>query len=97
MHGHAKQGRKPFLKGNFYNSGDAGILGIVSQRDPAVHREIRRNLSHAFSARALRYQTDVVLQYVDMFVSQLERLGNTEKGINADDVSKNIFAICNTN
>jgi hypothetical protein len=66
----------------------------VSERDPLKHREIRKSLSHAFSAKSLRTQTDVVLYYVGMWVEQLKRFGNTEEGVNADEVSYNFFKIC---
>ena len=74
------------MKSEAYARGDVADLSIVTQREPAKHREIRRNLSHAFSAMALRTQTDVVLLYVGMFVDQLKRFGNTEEGIIANEV-----------
>ena len=74
------------MKGEFYNNGAEGNIGIVSQRDPIKHRELKKNLSHAFSAKSLRTQTDVVLQYVEMFVGQLKRLGHGDEGVNADEV-----------
>lgn len=63
-------------------------MGIVAQRDPAKHRETRKSLSHAFSAKALRLQTDVVLQYVGMWIGQVKRLGNTAEGINTEEVNE---------
>lgn len=46
---------------------------------------MRRNLAHAFSAKALREQEGVVLRYVDRWVEQLGRLGWGEggRGVNA--------------
>jgi len=88
IHGHVKQGSAKFLKNDFYNMGDdAGLLGIVSIRDPLHHRDVRRSLSNAFSAKALRLQTDVVLHYVDMFIDQIKRVGDTHDGIDANEVS----------
>jgi len=66
---------------------DAGSLGIVAIRDPIQHREVRRSLSNAFSAKALRLQTDVVLYYVDMFIDQIKRVDDTHDGIDANEVS----------
>ena len=57
-----------------------------SERDPVTHREIRKNLSHAFSARALRDQEEVVRKYVDIFMAQLGRLGNDPEGISINMV-----------
>lgn len=59
---------------------------ITSVRDPAVHAEQRRALSHAFSARALRDQEDVVHEYVDMLLRKLGELGeNGEKAVDMTD------------
>jgi cytochrome P450 len=87
IYGHAKQGKKTFLKGDSYNLGPEADSGIVSQRDPAKHRETRKSLSHAFSAKALRLQADVVLHYVNLWIQQIARLGNTDEGINVEEVS----------
>jgi cytochrome P450 len=38
-------------------------------------------LAPAFSAKALREQEDIVHEYVDMFISQLENLGTGSRGI----------------
>ena len=59
---------------------------MFTERDPAIHREIRKSLSHAFSARALRDQEEVVLKYVNMFITQLRTLGGNPRGINLNEV-----------
>jgi cytochrome P450 len=82
-----KQGKQTFRKGEFYGFGDSGSLSIVGIRDPEKHREVRKLLSHAFSAKALRLQTDVVIQYVNIFIAQLKRLGNIPEGVVAEEVS----------
>ncbi|KAI1866811.1 uncharacterized protein JN550_007358 [Neoarthrinium moseri] len=79
IYGHAgsksrAEGR--FLKTEFY---DLGAPRINTVRDPVVHARQRKALSHAFSAKALRDQEDVVQQYVDLFVKQLTRLGSAGK------------------
>ncbi|KAM3069321.1 hypothetical protein ACMFMG_010826 [Clarireedia jacksonii] len=79
IHGHAKQGRATFLKSASYMTGSESNIGIISARDPAVHREIRKSLAHAFSAKALRLQEEVVMQYVNLLVDQL-RKHESEKG-----------------
>ncbi|RAL68205.1 hypothetical protein DID88_008909 [Monilinia fructigena] len=82
IYGHAKQGKLPWLKGSSYHTGEETNVGIVSARDPAIHREIRKSLSHAFSAKALRLQEEVVVQYMDMLVSQIAERKDDEKGLN---------------
>ncbi|KAJ8066239.1 hypothetical protein OCU04_005322 [Sclerotinia nivalis] len=85
IHGHGKQGKSAFLKGQAYNTGSETNAGIVSARDPAVHREIRKSLSHAFSAKALRLQEEVVMQYMDLLVSQIHRRKDDAKGLNLSE------------
>lgn len=68
--------------------GPESVVSIVSQRDPIKHREVRKSLSHAFSAKSLRTQTDVVLQYVNDWVEQIKKDGRGEKGVNAKEVSQ---------
>jgi cytochrome P450 len=84
--GHIKQGKQIFIKCHAYNTSPESHLGIVTQRDPARHRVIRKSLSHTFSAKALRAQTDVVLKYVDMWVAQIKEHGDSPEGINVDEV-----------
>ncbi|TGZ76304.1 cytochrome P450 [Ascodesmis nigricans] len=65
-------GRKTFLKSPMYDQGgDPHVRDIVSERDPAKHGPLRRLTSHAFSAKALTEQEDVVQAYVDKLVCQI--------------------------
>jgi len=63
-------------------------MSITMERDPERHREVRKLLSYAFSTKALRTQTDIVMKYVEMFVGQMKKRGDTEEGIDAE-------AVCN--
>jgi hypothetical protein len=74
------------LKGESYTLGPQSVYGIATMRDPARHRVLRKDLSHAFSAKALRMQTDVVLKYVDLWVDQVKKHGDRPEGINVDEV-----------
>ncbi|OAA64113.1 cytochrome P450 3A17 [Akanthomyces lecanii RCEF 1005] len=61
---------KPFEQ---YFRGDAtSLIGAPKNR----HRRIRRQLAHAFSARALAEQEATVTQYVDMLLQRLHILEN---------------------
>lgn len=83
IYGHVSKERGRFLKTEFY---DSGPPRIVSARDPEVHARMRKAMSHAFSAKALRDQEVVVHQYVDLFLQQLSNLGEGgKKAINACD------------
>ena len=74
------------MKGESYTAGPESDYGIVTIRDPARHRVVRKSLSHAFSAKALRIQTDVVLKYVDSWVDQVKKHEDGPEGINVDEV-----------
>jgi cytochrome P450 len=82
IYGHAGKGRRSFLKSNFYdiNGKDPSVF---SARDQHEHSTQRKALSAAFSAKALREQEDVIHHYVDLFIAQIGKLGDsTSKGIN---------------
>ncbi|KAI5802953.1 cytochrome P450 [Geopyxis carbonaria] len=71
IYGHVA-GRPTFLKGDLYdNKADPRPASIVTEQDPARHSKIRRLSSHAFSAKALGEQEDVVQGYVDLLVRQI--------------------------
>ncbi|KAG8168201.1 hypothetical protein KVR01_003890 [Diaporthe batatas] len=72
IYGHVTHGKKRFLKTKWYEADEPRIVRV---RDPVAHAEQRRTLSHAFSARALRDQEDVVHLYVDLLLRQLNVLG----------------------
>lgn len=72
IYGHVTHGKKRFLKTKWYEADEPRIVRV---RDPVAHAEQRRTLSHAFSARALRDQEDVVHLYVDLLLKQLNVLG----------------------
>ncbi|KAJ0114884.1 hypothetical protein J7T55_004626 [Diaporthe amygdali] len=72
IYGHVTTGKERFLKSDAYDTEEPRISSV---RDPAVHAAQRKALSHAFSARALRDQEDVVHQYVNLFMKQLGNFG----------------------
>jgi cytochrome P450 len=49
--------------------------GIANERDPSRHSEVRRTLSHAFSSKSLNLQENILVKYIDLFVSQLKKHG----------------------
>lgn len=89
IYGTATKGRRQFLKGDWYDLGSGGTPSVLisNERDPVKHREARKLLAPAFSSSALRAQTDVVLHYVNMWIEQIKKHGNTAEGINIDEVS----------
>lgn len=79
-----RQGHKPFIKSEFY---DGGVFAdqahsIISERDPVVHGQMRKFLSHAFSDKSLKDQEPLVSEVVDDFMTQLGVHASEEKGVN---------------
>ncbi|KAI1409852.1 putative cytochrome P450 [Hypoxylon sp. FL1857] len=74
-----RAGHKPFVKSTFYEGGSfaaKGVHSIVSERDPVVHGQMRRLLSHAFSNSSLLEQEALVTESVDQFVRRMkEKVG----------------------
>ncbi|KAI2601923.1 putative cytochrome P450 [Hypoxylon sp. NC1633] len=69
-----RSGHKTFVKSTFYEGGSfaaKGVHSIVSERDPMVHAQMRRLLSHAFSNSSLLEQEALVTESVDEFVCSI--------------------------
>ncbi|KAF7193715.1 Cytochrome P450 monooxygenase [Pseudocercospora fuligena] len=75
IHVHRK-GHQPMLKSPWYGTGDvvSETASLVSERDPEKHERTRKYFTHAFSDRGLREQQDLVMEVVDLFISQLTRM-----------------------
>jgi cytochrome P450 len=88
IYSHAKKDHEPFLKTELYElpGENERVDDIVGTRDPERHKLVRKTLSHAFSPKALRAQTDIVVHYIDMFMDQITKLGQGEEGINISEV-----------
>lgn len=82
IYGHHPR-EKTFLKGPPYNDDveNLGLRNIVNVKDPVVHGEMRRMLSHAFSTKALMEQEDVIQSYIDLLIKRVgQRYGDKERG-----------------
>lgn len=58
-----------------------GVYSIITSVE-ADHSRVRRNLSHAFSDKALRAQEPLIMSYVDLLIHKLSSFA--EKGGEAD-------------
>ncbi|KAF1930395.1 cytochrome P450 3A4 [Didymella exigua CBS 183.55] len=58
-----------------------GVYSIIVAPE-ADHSRVRRNLSHAFSDKALRSQEPLIMSYVDLLVHRLKE--HAEKGMQVD-------------
>ncbi|KAL8898400.1 MAG: hypothetical protein Q9207_006723 [Kuettlingeria erythrocarpa] len=65
------------IKSEFYKMYGAGFnsLCIGSERDPRKHSQMKKNLSNAFSTKALLEQEAIVTRLMDSFVTRIGRDG----------------------
>ncbi|KAF6802672.1 Isotrichodermin C-15 hydroxylase 6 [Colletotrichum sojae] len=88
IYGYPAPGKEHLIKGEFYDifgaSYKTGCIG--SERDPAVHARKKRNLTAAFSARALAEQEPIVQACLDRFVDKLGPLSQASGGKGLDVV-----------
>lgn len=59
----------------------------MAERGLEKHRETRRLLSHGFSAKALKDQEDVLVEYCNLFISQIRKYSSMQNGLNMKEVS----------
>ncbi|KAL5435507.1 Cytochrome P450 monooxygenase orf9 [Paraphaeosphaeria minitans] len=73
IYGHQPPGKQPHIKSEFYNMYGSGYksLCVGSERDPTRHVAMKRNLTSAFSTRALLEQEDIVDRCVNEFVTTI--------------------------
>ncbi|KAM4067574.1 cytochrome p450 [Hirsutella rhossiliensis] len=66
-----------FTKSDFYDGGNfaAEAHSIVSERDPAKHRQMRKFLARAFSESSLREQEALIGETIDHFVQRVGKEG----------------------
>lgn len=58
-----------------------GEDGINWERDPVRHREIRKNLSPAFSVRSLQAKESTLHKHIDYFLDRMREFGNEKNGV----------------
>lgn len=73
-----------FPKTQINNHGNDEHGGLIWEWDPVRHRQVAKQLSPAFSGRALKEKEPTIHKYVDLFVERMESFGN---GIDGQGVS----------
>nr|XP_036577183.1 benzoate 4-monooxygenase cytochrome p450 [Colletotrichum truncatum]KAF6784095.1 benzoate 4-monooxygenase cytochrome p450 [Colletotrichum truncatum] len=68
--------RETFVKTEFQDLG-GDEPGVTAERDPEKHRNVAKQLTPAFSPRALHAQEVHVHRYVDLLIDQLDKHGGT--------------------
>ena len=78
-----RPGHQTFTKSDWYSGGvfTDKAMSIVSERDPANHGRMRKDLSHAFSDRSLKAQEPLIDEVIQEFVQQLAVHGTQADGI----------------
>ena len=85
IYGHPTGERKTHVKSEFYEIFGSGYetLCIGSERDPKKHSAMRKNLSAAFSTRALLEQEPIINKCVNEFIDKIGKMQeSTTKGLN---------------
>ncbi|CAD6584580.1 MAG: hypothetical protein ASARMPREDX12_001698 [Alectoria sarmentosa] len=86
IYGQKKPGQAQLRKSDFYDIYGSGFTTacIGSERNPQVHARKKKNLTAAFSTRALAEQEGLVQGVVDVFVRKIggAGLGEKEGGVN---------------
>ncbi len=70
-----------FPKTQINNHGNDKHGGIIWEWDPVRHREVAKQLSPAFSGRALKVKEPALHKYVDLFVERMKTLGGGAQGV----------------
>ncbi len=74
------------MKSRFYESAH-GVPGIAAERDPASHAEIRKIVSSALGAKALRVEEAILHRNSDLLISQLRAVNSFGENVNIKYVS----------
>ncbi|KAG9963016.1 benzoate 4-monooxygenase cytochrome P450, partial [Aureobasidium melanogenum] len=79
----SRPGHQVFRKSPFYEgaSFDGKTLSIISETDPANHKNMRAQLSNAFSDKSLRDQERLITEPIDLFIDQIGKMGDCPQGI----------------
>ena len=79
------KGRPTFIKTDFQHIGGEHA-GIAADPDVEKHRVVRKMLAPAFNPRAIKEQAPALHEHVDRFISQLQKFGSTERGVDMREV-----------
>lgn len=82
---YAQTGDKTFIKSKFYKISNFTASDIIGESDVTVHSHMRKLWAHGFSARALLSHEELEQRYVNLFIEQVRRNGNSRGGINVVD------------
>ena len=78
IYGHSVKGKNYFHKTDWYAGVGDLPSSISTEPDPQKHGAMRRNLASAFSNSTLKTQADVIMGFLDLFVSQIKKYDKGE-------------------
>jgi cytochrome P450 len=74
-----------FVKTQINNHGNDEHGGLIFEWDPARHRRVSKQLSPAFSGRALKAKESILHEYIDLFVHRMTHFGTKQESVNLTD------------
>lgn len=80
MYGSHEKFLERFSKTQINNHGNDKHGGLIWEWDPVRHRQVAKQLSPAFSGRALRAKEPTIHKYVDLFIKRMEAFGEGQDG-----------------
>ncbi|PHH88581.1 hypothetical protein CDD83_7349 [Cordyceps sp. RAO-2017] len=81
LYGSHSKNLELFPKTQINNHGNDEHGGIIWEWDPVRHRQVSKQLSSAFSGRALRAKEPTLHKYIDLFVERARALGWGPSGL----------------
>ncbi|KJZ71173.1 hypothetical protein HIM_09428 [Hirsutella minnesotensis 3608] len=81
IYGSHRKNLELFPKTQINNHGNDKHGGIIWEWDPARHRQVAKQLSPAFSGRALRAKEATLHKYVDLFVDRMKTPAVSRQGV----------------
>lgn len=81
IYGSHNKNLESFPKTQINNHGNDEHGGLIWEWDAARHREVAKQLSPAFSGRALRAKEATLHKYIDLFVERMTALGGEIGGV----------------
>ncbi|KAJ5274000.1 hypothetical protein N7478_009125 [Penicillium angulare] len=81
LYGSHNKNLETFCKTQINNHGNDKHGGLIWEWDPVRHRQVAKQLSPAFSGRALRAKEPTLHKYIDLFVERMKQMGDEAGGV----------------
>ncbi|PSR80560.1 benzoate 4-monooxygenase cytochrome P450 [Coniella lustricola] len=81
IYGSHTKNMEHFAKTQINNHGGDKHGGLIWEWDPVRHRKVSKQLSPAFSGRALKAKEAILHRYTDLFVQRMKEFGGGQEGV----------------